>query len=472
MATPGHLSDALRRLSCEVPCYDEAKAFYEGTVPEVINSQRLRELFGSTGRHFRVNYARTPVDALLERTLSQGISCSDTPSLDLLNRVWKANEMGLEAKDVHRRAYEYGDGYIIAWPDEDIDGGVSLYAHDPQTVRVFYDPSQPRRKSHAIHTWRERGNDDNGLDDGEWFRVNLYYTDRVEQWVSAQPVDSKNRFVYVADKDVEFVEYRTEDAPDGIIDNPFGVIPVFHFRTARQYGRPEHADAYGPQNMINKLLITMMASVDYAGFPQRYVTTDSALGGTPMGGGFNQDFPLEDDSISTDHGLDRESTMDADPASTWILSGSKVGVGQFQAADTKNFLEPIHSLIKQIASVTDTPINRFDRSGPTPSGESFRMDEIPLNKKLSDRLAQFGVTWHELFEFCLLVNELPTQSDAQITWAPPGVFTDKDSWETAALQLAAGVPAEVVYVERGYSLELAKQWSEDRAQASTPVPAA
>ena len=91
-----------------------------------------------------------------------------------------------------------------------------------------------------------------------------------------------------------------------------------------------------------------------------------------------------------------------------------------------------------MASVTDVPGYYFDRSGQMPSGESFRRAEAPLNKKLDDRLALLNVTWHEFFDYCLALNNQPA-SDAYLAFDPPEVYSDTESWDTAAAQQTAGV---------------------------------
>ena len=161
--------------------------------------------------------------------------------------------------------------------------------------------------------------------------------------------------------------------------------------------------------------------------------------------------------------------MEAGPGTTWLLSGSKVTVGQFAVADTNNFLAPITSLIQQMASVTDTPGHYFDRSGQMPSGESFRRAEAPLTDKLADRQAQFGVTWHEVFEYIAAVNG-KGDTDAQVSWSPGGVVLDKESWDTAAVQIGTGVPKEQTWLERGYSDETVEEWLAAEEAKPDPVP--
>lgn len=467
MPNPDYLDEALDALVLHEPEYQRASDYFLGVIEEAFSSQRLRALIGPTGHRYRVNFARTPVDVLSERTNIAGIECSDAAALALLNAVWDANDLDIEAKDLHRLAYEFGDAYLIGWPSDTLEGGVEVYAHDPRCVRVFYDAQQPRIKSHAIHTWVERGGATNGLGQGLWQRVALYFPDYVEQWVSTNRIDQGD-----SSQGREYSPYDIEGNGEGIVDNPTpGLIPVFHFRNGRPYGRPEHVDAYGPQDMINKTNITMMSAIDFSGFPQRYVLTDSALNPLDDQDAFG---PPPDDTLSIDEGLPGigdQSQLRAGPGETWFLSGANLSVGQFQVADTGNFLKATESLIKQMASVCDIPAHYFDRSGQMPSGESFRRAEAPLNKKLDDRLQLFGAAWHEFLNYCLVLNG-QAETDAYVTFDPPEVASDKESWDTAMVQQSAGVSVEQTLKERGYDDKLIAEFLGTAAPPEAEVPVA
>lgn len=450
------LTAALEQLALAEPAYNLAECMYDGEVDEVLGSKKLRELFGDQGKKFRVNYARTPVDVLVERTKIQGWQCKDAGQLAAIEQTWTDNELGIEAKDVHLKAYEYGDAYLIAWPeddDPDFPGGVSVYQHGPKHVRVFYDEEKPRKKRMALHRWQVVGTgpEGNGLGEGTWQRVNLYYPDHIEQWVSHDPVLDALGQARAIRTDAEY------DLLDDI-PNPYGIVPVFHFRTGRPYGRPEHQDAYGPQYGINKLVLSLMGAVDHAVLPQRYVTTEAALDQNRPDGVWEEAVGADElTTESTTDGLDPHSSMETGPGNVWLLSGVKVKAGQFAAADSKNFIDPMEALVQQMADVTDLPANRYHRGGQQPSGDSQRMSEVPLNNKADDRHDQFGVTWHEFAQFVCDVRGLG-ETDAMVAWAPPEHYSDKASWETAKLQMEAGVPFDQVMRERGYDTELIEKW--------------
>ena len=466
------LTAALEQMALAEPAYAQAESMYDGEVDEVLGSKKLRELFGDQGKKFRVNYARTPVDVLVERTKIQGWTCEDSQQLAAIEQVWTDNELGIEAKDVSLKAYEYGDSYLIAWPEEDdpdFPGGVSVYQHGPKHVRVFYDEEKPRKKRCAAHRWQVVGTGDNGLGKGTWQRVNLYYPDRIEQWVSKEPVlDAMGRAIQLR-ADAEYEPYDVEG--QWPLPNPYGIVPVFHFRTGRPYGRPEHQDAYGPQYGINKLLLSLMGAVDHAVLPQRYALTDSALEQNRPADAFEEAVgPDELTTESTTDGLDNGSSMESGPGNVWLLSGNNVRVGQFSAADSKNFIDPMEALVQQMADVTDLPANRYHRGGQQPSGDSQRMSEVPLNNKAEDRHDQFGVTWHEFAQFICDVHGLG-ETDAQVAWEPPEHYSDKASWESAKLQLEAGIPFDQVMRERGYSSDVIKDWRGQRVPEPVAAPA-
>ena len=421
MATTNHpdLTEALKALKAAEPDYLEAEHFYRGEVDEVLASQKLRELLGDEAKKYRCNYARTPVDVLMERTKVQGWTCSNSAQLAAIEQAWEDNQLGIEAKDVHLGGYEFGDSYVIGWPeqdDPDFIGNVSSYYHDPKDVRILYDPEKPRKKRLAIHRWEEAGTgpDGNGLAVGEtWQRINMYYPDRVERWVSDRPIINAAGTRAFFNDDATFVHFE-DDGDDWVVPNEVdGVIPVFHFRTARPYGRPEHADAYGPQYGINKLYLSLMGAVDYAVLPQRYVATESEVDQASPQDAFAEAVgdPLNPEYQS---GLSDNSSMETGPGNVWLLSGKNVRPGQFDAADSANFTQPMAALIDMLYDVTDMPANRrHGQGGQQPSGDSQRMSEIPLNNKADDRHAQFGVTWHEWAQFVCDVNGLG-ETDAQV----------------------------------------------------------
>jgi hypothetical protein len=416
--------------------YVKAESYYEGTAEEPFASNVLRRALKKAGENFQVNFAKTPVDAVANRLEISAVTVPDSDTLTqmLQRKVWDVNDLLMEAPDIHRKACEYGDAYVTVWPGEE-DGTVDVFYNSPTTTRVFYDQENHRRKSFAVKAWIE----------GNYKRANLYYPDRIERFIT------KNEQAKGEDEEdwIPFVE----DDEEWPIDNPFGVVPIFHFRTARPYGRPEHKDAYGPQNAINKLVVTQMATTDYLGFPQRYALADPTLEPDEDGDDFSLDADTQNDSEFKDN---EQPKLKSGPGELWWLQGVK-GVGQFDTADVDNFLKPMDAYIRMMAQVTTTPLDQFAPTGQHPTGESRRQQQAPLIKKARERQMSFAGTWSEVFSFALqILGHEDIKVD--VRWVPAHSVDDKAGWETNKAKVDAGVPLYQVLLESGYTEQQLNAW--------------
>lgn len=393
--------------------YKEAEDYYTGVVPEVFASSKLRQALRTTGHRGQHNYCRVVVDAVLNRLEIANVVADEQSAQDFVNKVWLGNELGLEANEIHRRALEYGDCYALVWPDEDGEWRVSY--NSPRTTALVYDPENPHKKLYAVKLWKSQVPTETGTKPQT--RMNVYTEDFI--------------YKYVTDTDV--VTDGTDWRSSGREENPFGEIPVFHFRTHRPYGKPEHFEAYGPQNDINKLLATQMFTVDYQGAPQRYAL---AMQETDVVD-FDDDEP-ERDNLNKLH---------AEPGSLWYLKGINQ-VGQFQPADPKVFWEPISALKSSLAALTDTPFHYLEKSTNISGGETLRVAEAPLLKKVADRQTSFGVAWRELFTFILKVEGITAH--LEVKWDLVESLDALGQWDVMLKKINAGLSHRQALREAGY----------------------
>jgi len=109
-----------------------------------------------------------------------------------------------------------------------------------------------------------------------------------------------------------------------------------------------------------------------------------------------------------------------------------------------------------MASITNTPLHYFERTGSVPSGESLRTAEAPLLKKVEDRQITFGSTWADLFRFILKIDN-EQEPNVQVDWHAVESMDSLDAWEVAVKKRIVGVSLEQVLVEMGYDLEVARE---------------
>ncbi|MFE4671107.1 phage portal protein [Streptomyces sp. NPDC056723] len=451
MAT-SDLMYGIEQLDDARPDYRQAQCYFDGDVPEIFASARLRRALEDTGVDFRLNFAKTPVEAVVDRLEIAAITGADDAHTEIISTVWADNGMDLEAPDIHCHACTLGDAYLIVLPIEDDNGaviGVEMHYNGPQTVRAIYSEENPREIEYVIKQWKETRTL------GTVQRAELLYGDRIERWTTKPGGKGKEQADWIhwlaAPEDGE-----QEDPESWTIPHDYGRPPAFHFRTGRPYGRPEHIGAYGPQNAINKLSITHMGTVDYQGFPQRYALTDAATTDTSdLEPGDFDDFPADDAGTGpTDTGDD--SSLKAGPGEVWMLRGFK-SVGQLDAAQPSVFLDPMMFEVRAMAQITTTPLHLFDPQGEVPSGESLRAKEGPFVKKIRNRQRSFGATWCEVFRFVLDLFGHP-DATVDVRWVPAATVDDQTGWQTVGEKVKNGVPRKQALMEAGYRQEQVDAW--------------
>jgi hypothetical protein len=455
-------------LEAALPAYLEAEAMHAGRVEEVFASAVVRRELAATGEAYKFNLIKTPVEVRSARCELSAVKVpNNDAATERIAEVWKANDMAVYYPELIKGSLIFGDYYLMAWPvDEEPDettddtlirSGVELTTRNPKHTRVIYDPENERRKWFAIQRWRVPS----AKAGEETWRVELFYADVVERYVSVQGQN--------LGEPEGWEEYDDEERGQLAVEpHEFGEVPFFHHRTAVPYGRPVHVDGYGAQNAINKMLITQITTTDSHGFPQRYglLDKDASLDEANDAPQWTDD--TEADAYVTD-GLDGRggvgSAQRSGPGTMQTWAGMS-SVGQFAAADPKVFTDPAELYIRIMAQVTNTPLHYFDPSGDVPSGESLKVAEAPLVKDIEWlQLLQEGAVQEEwLFVLGLLGIRV---DDVDVRWASVQSATGLSDWQTAQAKIDAGVPVDQVLMEAGYEPEQVRTWLDADAEANT-----
>jgi hypothetical protein len=418
--------------------YMVCEAYYEGVNDEVFTHQRWYRLFkNELGRFknttpFRFNFSKTVVDAVHNRLEIQYVETTTSAGDDYINKIWEQTDLRLDINEIHRNTLVYGDCYAIVWPD--MDGNLAIDYNSPLTTTLVYDQENPRIKSFAAKLWQITDANDRKI-----IKINMYYADRIEKYEGLGEIDSINGV-----PNLQLIE---------TVVNPWNEIPVFHFRTHKPFGRAEHADAFGPQDAINKLISTHMYTVDYQGAPQRYALAN---------GGNSNEF---DDFSEDDTARENIGALQNGPGQLWYLQGVS-SVGQFPAADPATFTNPVNEFVSDMAAITSTPVHYFSSTQYLPSGQALRVAEAPLFKKVLNRQLALGSTWRDLFKFMLKIEGIV--ADVDIDWKSPESVDSLDQWDIAVRKKSVGVPLEQILLELGYDPQIAKLIS-DQAVPSTQV---
>lgn len=409
---------ALEQILTKREGYKQAEAYYEGVNAEVFANQRWFKLFRYEGSDFRFNFSKTVVDSVLNRLEIKQVLAGTPEAEAYIDTIWDQTDLKLDINEIHRNALVYGDSYAIVWPD--MNGTLAIDYNSPMNTCVIYSQENPRQKDFAAKLWQ--------VNDGatKMIKMNLYYADRIEKFMSYGDLDT--------------MSVSMNMTPMEVIPNPWGEIPVFHFRTHKPFGRPEHADAFGPQDAINKLISTHMLTVDYQGAPQRYALSSG-------GNAAEIDDFSEDDTARENIGA-----LQNGPGQLWYLQGVS-SVGQFPAADPSIFTNPVMEYVNAMASITSTPNHYFLKGSNLPSGQALRVAEAPLFKKVLNRQLALGSTWRDLFKYMFKVEGIP--ADVEVKWENAESVDSLDNWDIAVRKKSVGVNLRQILVEAGYDPEIA-----------------
>lgn len=433
------LTNAVQQILDTQDYYLQAENYYYGNVDEIFASKRVQRALADSNNAHRVNYAATPVNAVANRLEVTGVSTLSDEAETVIDQTWQTNNLELELTQLINKTLVYGSAYATVWPDA--TGETQIFYNSPLSTVVLYDPENPRIPTVAAKLWSVE------IKTNEYrTRLNLYFADRIEKYISK----SDQLPMTVKDDDFELIEQ------DSIVPNPYNQIPVFHLTTGiDQYGQPEHINAYGPQDAINKLLVSQMASIEYYGFPQRYALTGEHNGSSPS------DWAESGDA-------DDPNAMSNEPgAFLWLQNVIKVG--QFTPADPKSYIEPYREQVRAMASVTDTPFHVFEAVATNVSGEAVRAAEAPLVKKVRTRQLAIGNTLRKLFLFVLKINGI--DEDVQLQWRQIESIDTSEQWDINKKKVDAGLPVDQMLLEAGYDTQLVAEWLNNGHLNRPKVPA-
>jgi len=410
--------------------------YYDGLQPLVYSSTKLREIFHKIDARFIKNICSVVVDSVTDRLILEQlvVDGNETMTADLQAIRESSGLMDDEAQ-IHEDVAITGEAFVIIWPAQeqpnqvvlpdgtpaDIStmGGqagivVEAFRNDPRMCHVEYEFSNPRRPRFAAKWWEE----------GDYLRMTLYYPDHLEHYTTRGKVVND-----ILPDEKAFIPWNDETM-DPIVENPFGIIPVFHFRGSRRKTISQLENVLPLQDTINKLIADMMVAAEYGAYPQRYVISQAGI-----------------------------QNLQNAPNTLWDLVAADQGsqptsAGQFDAADLDNYLKSIDAFTNDVGVITRTPKHFFYVQGGDPSGEALIAMEAPLIKKVTKIQTALQPTWRDIASFLLLMmgaNKGTAKLWAQ--YARPETVQPKTEAEIRKLDKETGIPLKSILRNSGYSTE-------------------
>lgn len=424
------VSKAISQIKDNLSNYKTFKNYYDG---------RQRENF-KTEKYIK----QTRRFQTLKDNLCKAIVASRVDRLELINfasekrevgttawELWQRNKMGLLATNVHREAFTCGDSYLIVWESDTPPTQAKrarFYPNYAANVTVVYD-DETNEIEFAAKMWKTK----------DKFRLNLYYKDRIEKYIS-QNSNAGLPETETAEKTFEFI---TDDEAE--IKNPYGIVPVFHFANEPMidnFGLSVLTDVLPIQDALNKSLSDLFVAMEYNALRQRYA----------IGIGFEED-PLTGKYINPY----------TEQEQLWATDNPNAKFGEFAQSSLSEFLSVTNDLRTEFAKISGTPPHYFYlQTGSIPSGEALQTLESRFVSAIKNAQNSFGATWEKAMQFALIIEgNIDATDEITAQWTNADNATESETLTNKLLKQQLGVSNETLQAEIGYT---EKQIADSKAQ--------
>lgn len=385
-------------------------SYYRGDHPLPWLAPQAREDFRRILRMTRSNYMALPVNAKAQRMVVDGFrvsaedgSFTDAPS-DELRRVWEFNELDLYSDLAWIEALIAGTSYMLVAPNPaDRLLPIITIEHASQVI-VAYEPGSNRRRARAaLKVWVD-----------EWtggYLATLYLPGQLWKMRADGPKQGQGTFTPLWQPRVEGMESE---------GNPLGEVPFREISCTPRLlgeGRPFLTDVIDIQDRINKTLADRLMTQDFGAFPQKWA----------------KGWPDEDEDGNPTPpikvGRDRMITT----------SATETDFGQFEAAAMDPYSNAKREDVKDIGSITCTPIRSLLGEISNVNGETLKAsenDHIAMVRQMC-RYAGSGI--EGVARLAQKAAGLPVSEMVETIWANPEYRTEGELTDAVVKRKQAGI---------------------------------
>ena len=397
-------------------------AMYEdylaGRHPLAFATSKFRSAFGRTFETFAYNRAEAVVDAHADRMQVTGFGADDAALAQQAHAQWMANRMDVREGHLEADAFGLGQGYVLVERHPE-SGAVHYWVQPPASIRTHWSDDVPDTVDLAAKTWR---------DESGHQRLNLYFPDRVEKYISTNRAPSGIPVSATA-----FRRHKAADEPWPVffaIPDTVPIFPVANNGRTNSYGVSELRHVLPLQDALNKTVMDTLVAMEFAAYPQRVVT------------GIQQPDDETKDAIRR---------FEAGVSRILTLYGDNVRLGEFSSANMAQYLAVVEFFDTAIARVTKVPVHYLSMSGGIPSGRALRIAEAPFTKKLIDRQRAFGGVLGAAVSYGLRLTGMDVPAGAlRVNWEPAAPISDEDVWDLILAKRRANMPLMAALREAGY----------------------
>ncbi len=436
MALSEDENDTFRRLwsalSRSRPGLERLDRYYEG-------NRRLEKLGLAVPPELErfvtlVNWPRIAADSVEQRCDVEGFRLAGADSADdELWEIWQANDLDEESQLAHLDSIALGRSYLCVGTREEDEPqpNAPLITAETATEMVHETDARTRRVSAAVRRVSAT-------------EATLYLPD-VTIWLDS----SSRRGWDEVDRD----------------EHGLGVVPVVPLLNRPRLGRrrdgvSELVDVISLTDAACRALTNAQVATEVLAVPQRYV-----LGAAPKDFVDAQGQPL--------------TAWETYFGAVWALQNGEAKVGQFSAADLKNFETIVNHYAALVSSQSAVPARYLGLTTTNPPSEgSIISDEVRLIMNARRKHRTLGGGWERTNRIARRIIDgdwNPDLARMETLWANPETPTMAQKADATVKLVQAGIlPIEAAWEELGYSATKRAVLARQRAEqlAADPLKAA
>lgn len=421
--------------------------YYDGKQRLAFATSKFRQAFGSLFGAFADNFCALIVDSVEQRldiegfrigsAVEKGADAADKDGDRLAWQMWQANQLDLYSQIAHRKAITMECSYALVGPGEGTTPDITI--EDARHAIVAYEAGSYTNRRAGLKRW---------IDDTGHLNATLYLPDRVEKYISGEPVKTESGDWGSMTPSWKPREVRGENWPLPNRLKTVPLVPLVNRPDLDGSGQSDLATAIPIQDGINKLVMDMLVASEFSAYRQRTATG----------------IAIEIDEESGEPVEQFKNAIDR----VWASENENAKFGTLEATDLGPFVAGITMLIQHLASQEQVPYHYFQQhSGQPPSGESLRAAEAGLVAKAERKQRYFGEGWEEVIRLGFLATGDTARGaiyESETIWRDPERKTESQHVDALTKLGALGVPAEQLWSDAGYSPTQIQRFLEMRAR--------
>lgn len=383
---PGQPGWWLRRLSKQLhedrPRLQMLRDRHEGNPPLPAGAENAKAAYRAFQRLARANFEQLIDGAVLERQNPVGFrtaAANDEGGDAEAARIWAANELGVQVKDVLEYARSMGRGYLLIDSPEEDGGTAVITAEDPRSVITEHAADRPSRVRAGLKRYHDTDTQQDvavvflpaGVDLGDGQPTEWATAHRA---VRARKSSRASTFAPILPKAWDW-------DGDPVVLTGTKRVPIA--RLQGPHGQAEFEPHLNVLDRINHTILQRMVIITMQAFRQR------AIKNLPKH--YPDDYPVAE---LRGQEVDYEGVFTADPAAIWMLPGfgeKAAEIWESGGLDLTGVLSAIKDDVRELAASSRTTFYAFTPDAANGSAEGASTMREGLVFKVEDRNTRDGI---------------------------------------------------------------------------------